>query len=201
MQKEIRFLISFFYVKIILGDNMKLNKMYDKLTGKQTIVIAIFFALFVLFALPFVSTLTTELIGVSESPDLLFSFDLSKLYQLRNSYGSEGRRIYIILRFTFDIVWPLIYALFLISLSLYLAKRVDLKYKHKVAYITLLAVFFDLCENILASIFMAIYPVKSDILGWLIMSSSMLKWSFISLAFLIVLYLLLLNLVQKIKDH
>lgn len=169
----------------------KLQSIYTKITTKQVLLFSIIFLLFTSIALPFVASLTTRVIGVAESPDTSFSFNLEQLFELINSYGKDGRRFYILMRWTFDILWPLIYTLFLGSTIAYLARRSNCKFTYKPLYIVLFAVLLDLLENINATILMVLYPIESSIIGYLLFTSSILKWTAIGCSFVILLLLLI----------
>ena len=176
--------------------NKKLHIIYREVTGKQVLFIFVFFVLFVAGVLPFIQTLTTRVIGIAESPDTNFNFNLIQLYNIVDSYGSDGRRFYLLMRWTFDIIWPLTYTAFLLSTIGYLARGVDLKSGYKILYLPLLAVLFDLLENINASVIMALYPTRIDFFGYLLMGSSILKWIAISLSFVMVVLLLILKVIR-----
>ena len=66
--------------------NRKLEFILKKVTTKQVIGFTVLFLLFTALVLPFVSSYTTEVIGVSESPDTNFSFNLIRLYNIVDSF-------------------------------------------------------------------------------------------------------------------
>ena len=43
-------------------------------------------------------------------------YSTSDLYEMAQSYGADGRGLYVKARFTFDLVWPLVYTLFLVTI-------------------------------------------------------------------------------------
>jgi hypothetical protein len=47
------------------------------------------------------------------SPDLSFYYSPDELYSMAEAYGEAGRDAYVRARFTFDVVWPIVYTLFL----------------------------------------------------------------------------------------
>lgn len=168
-----------------------LTKIYNGISKKQTIIISIVFLLFTAIALPLISSYTAGVIGVSKSPDTSFSFQVSELYRIVQLYGKEGRTFYIVMRWTFDIVWPAIYTLFLVSAISYLAGASKTGFGYKVLYLPLLAVTFDLLENIFATIIMAIYPTMIDSFVYALFISSIAKWIMIVISFILVIYLFL----------
>lgn len=172
----------------------KLRVLYSKwlhsITVKQVIIYTVIFTLFIVLVLPFVNDLTYRLIGVKESIDTGFITDLSKIYKIRDEYGPEGRKYYIILRFTFDIVWPIVYFLFIASITGYLTKHLKNSSEHRyINYLPILAVSLDFLENILASIFMIIHPYTFDLLVFLIIVVSLNKWVWILFSFIQILWL------------
>ncbi len=172
---------------------------YNKISTKQVVFFTIVFILFTALVLPFVAAETTRLIGVSESPDTSFSFNVEKIFSIIDSYGASGRRIYVIVRWTFDIVWPLIYTLFLGSSIAYLARRSSCRFTYKPLYFVLLAVLFDLLENINATILMLIHPKEPSFIAYLLIFSSIIKWMLIGLSFLILMLMFVRFIVAYTK--
>ena len=54
----------------------RLAVLYEQITGKQAILATVIFVLFTATVLPWVSGYTAEMIGVSESIDTNFNFNL-----------------------------------------------------------------------------------------------------------------------------
>jgi len=177
----------------------KLKVIDNNITTKQVIIITTIFILFTSFVLPFVSEFTTKIIGVSESPDTSFSFNTTHIIDLVSSYGKEGRRFYVIIRWTFDVIWPIIYTLFLASSIAYLSRRSNCKFEYKPLYFVLLGVIFDLLENINATIIMISYPKEAIFFIYLLLLSSILKWVFIGFSFIILIVLLIRFGIQSSK--
>lgn len=165
---------------------------------KQVLFYSIIFVLFLMFVLPAVANFTTATIGVSESPDTGLFYTYERFYNILDSYGQNGRNLYILLRWTFDLVWPLAYGAFLLSSIGYLEKQLDKK--QKFVLLPIIAVMFDYLENILATIHMAIYPTKIISLVYVLQFFSLIKWASLSLAFLILLLLLGRLLYNKVKE-
>lgn len=178
------------------------QKVYDKTTGVKTIFFTVVFIFFLSIVLPFVSNFTANVIGVSESIDTNFKFNIEYIYNIVSSYQMEGRRFYILMRWTFDIVWPIVYTLFFLTTITYLTKNIGRKYSVKLLYIPCLAVMFDLLENITATIVMSIYPIQFDVFVYLLIISSILKWVFVGISFIIVVSLFfqfLISTLLKVK--
>ena len=49
------------------------------------------------------------------TPDLSLYYSPNELYRMADAYGVSGRAEYIRVRFTFDLIWPLIYTFTLVT--------------------------------------------------------------------------------------
>jgi len=171
------------------------------ISKKGIIITTIIFIAFVIFALPYFSSLTTEKTNSSFSPDTGFFYSLDQFYENMEIYGSEGRNFYILMRWTFDIVWPLVYFSFFVSSLGYLSLKLKKKQQLLVLSLPILGVGFDLLENTLATINVAIYPNRVEFLLRLLQVASLFKWIFIGLTFLTLVFLIGFNLVKKKQDN
>lgn len=149
------------------------------------ILLGIVFILFMIIVLPMMSELLFNVTNSNMSPDTSMSFDINGYYNMLEMYGAQGRKYYIVQRWTFDVLWPLVYGLFFVSLILYLSDRLHASRRYFV--IPLLGVVFDFIENIIASITMGIYPNRVDFLYYLLRVTSMFKWSFILISSVIII--------------
>lgn len=170
-------------------------------TSKKYVAIIAFivFLLFTAIVLPYVSNYTSEVIGVNESPDTSFIFNTNDFYEMIDNYGEDGRATYITLRWTFDVIWPFVYGFFLLSSIGYLSLRI--RHRKYYVYLAILPILFDFSENIIATIIMAIYPKRSNILHPLLLVFSSLKWSALSFAFIVIILLFSYNMIKLIKDY
>jgi hypothetical protein len=74
------------------------------------------FVVFLLFAglvLPGQAVSAETYSGNAGSPDLSFYYSAKDLYHMAEVYGEQGRGAYVRARFTFDLIWPLVYTFFL----------------------------------------------------------------------------------------
>lgn len=99
--------------------------MKTKIQWKWVIGASVVFLLFLSFVLPQIASYSSEAIGQSESPDQSFLYSGSQLYDLAESYGEGGRKTYILLRWTFDLVWPVVYTLFLVVWTIKLVEYIQ----------------------------------------------------------------------------
>ncbi len=161
------------------------------------------FVIFMVMVLPNMAGRLTALTGVNVSPDTSFVYSARDLYAMAEAYGSEGRAYYIYSRFTFDLVWPAVYLLFLASLITRLFRFLEPHDPRRlVNLLPFIAVIFDLLENSAASLVMFRYPLASPIAASLAPVFTFLKWVFIGFSFValvIGLFLFLYNYLKKLK--
>jgi hypothetical protein len=169
-----------------------------RINWKVVIISAILFVLFIAVVLPNVSAYTEEVVGGLGSPDTSFFYSGADLYRIAESYGEDGRSNYVLLRWTFDVVWPLVYLFFLFSLSVQLSKSFKSKWLNHIHWIPILATVFDFLENILITIVMVIFPVKILWLGNIAAMSTLAKWVLLYASFALISVLLLGHLIRWI---
>lgn len=166
------------------------------------VIFTIIFLIFIFFVLPNQSAKSLS-VGIDQSPDTSIFYTSQTLYQLAEDYGDEGRDFYITQRFTFDLVFPLVYGLFLLFTIGFLSYRVkDNKFKYLI-YLPILSVLFDYLENITTSITMYRYPSLTPFISSIAGFMTLIKWGILSLSFLALLYLLTLyvNKARKLKKE
>lgn len=138
---------------------------------------------FIIFVLPAVSATTKENTGSSLSPDTSFFYSVEKLYQIAEEYGEAGRQYYINSRFTFDVVWPIVYGFFLISaFSLTFKKPIAGKSFYLFNLLPLFGMSFDFSDNITAVYLMIKYP-QTTFIAYFAPYFTLMKWLFLYLAF------------------
>jgi hypothetical protein len=169
-----------------------------KINWWVVIISTIVFALFIAIVLPKVSAYTKVAVGGLGGPDTSFFYSGSELFDFAESYGQQGRRTYILLRWTFDLVWPLVYMTFLLSLTVQLVKGLKFKWFYHLYLLPIIATAFDYLENILATLVMLLFPTRWLWLGTLTSIASTLKWGTLSLAFIIVAILILVRVLRLI---
>ena len=57
------------------------------------------------------------------SPDTSFFYSPADLAAMAEAYGPDGRQAYVYARYTFDVAWPLVYGLFLVTSISWLSRR------------------------------------------------------------------------------
>jgi hypothetical protein len=123
------------------------------------------------------------------SPDLSFYYSAEELYRMAEAYGEQGRSEYVRARFTFDLVWPLVYTAFLVSaLSWVYGKAFPPGSAWQRANLApLAAALLDLLENLSTSLVMLRYPQPTPLIDTLAPVFTALKWVFVSASFLLLL--------------
>lgn len=157
------------------------------------------FILFTALVLPWFSQLSVTMTHTSFSPDTDMFYSAETFSENMRLYGPSGRRFYILSRWTFDVLWPVVYACFLISLIGYLSPELNRTQRRGVMVVPILGVLFDLLENTLATVNVALYPDLIPFLLRLLQGASLLKWMFIALSFLIILSLTALHINRRFK--
>ena len=156
--------------------------------------------LFMVFVLPGQAEKSKQITGNSKSPDTSFFYTPAELFQVAADYGSEGRQYYIRNRWTFDLIYPLVYIGFLTTGISWFYKS----YKDGIwimfNLVPLVAGFFDYIENIAVSVVMAAYPNNLVFFAFLSSGATLTKWLLVSGSFLIYFWGLALFLLGKMNS-
>lgn len=166
------------------------------LQPKYQKVIILTFIVFMAVVLPLVQWLNLKVIGVTQSPDTMLFYSTTQFSKLMIDYQASGRTLYIILRWTFDLIYPLVYGLFFLVLFYKLSKI------KPYVYLVYLAVIFDYLENIFASINVYRFPEVNAFLIYLMQAFSIIKWLMIVfiIAIQIMLYIRRYRFGRKTKE-
>jgi hypothetical protein len=123
------------------------------------------------------------------SPDMSFLYSRDDLYATAEAYGEEGRKAYVRSRFTFDVIWPLVYALFLSTAISWVYGRVfALHSRWQLANLSPpLGAFLDYLENVSTSIVMLRYPAQTAVIDALAPVFTSVKWVFVGGSFALLL--------------
>lgn len=166
------------------------------IVGQKPVLIgsSIVFVVFMVGVLPWINYLNGIYIGVSLSPDTSLFYSPSAFYQMLFDYGDDGRRFYILIRWTFDLIYPLVYGLFLMVVLVRINKE---HFKNYLILFPLLGVVFDYLENTFATLLMGLYPSQFSSLVYILEIMSILKWLFIGLS----MYLIVFKFVSKVYSR
>jgi hypothetical protein len=143
--------------------------------------------LFIALVLPQQATRAAQATGSSESPDTSFFYSAADLYRLAEAYGASGRQAYIRARFTFDLVWPLVYTFALVTGLSWLFARAfpPASLWQRANLLPLLGALFDYLENLAAALVMARYPEPTPLAATLAPFFTAAKWSLLAASFLL----------------
>jgi len=149
----------------------------------------VIFLVFTALVLPQQSAMADLYSGSAGTPDTSIYYTAKDLYQMAGAYGEVGREAYIRARFTFDVLWPILYTFFLTtSISWLYAKFASThRWYRRANLIPLAGAIFDYMENISASIVMWRYPMRTAGVDVLAPIFTMLKWVFIGASFLVLI--------------
>ncbi|MGD7044411.1 hypothetical protein [Jeotgalibacillus proteolyticus] len=134
------------------------------------------FAFFIAVVLPAESERSEETSGSSRSPDTGFLYSSQELYSIADEYGDEGRTAYIRSRFTFDIIWPLVYTFFLTAAITFFMRPVSSVGLKTLNLLPTAGMLFDFLENMAASLVMYRFPSSTPIVAQITPIFTLIKW-------------------------
>jgi hypothetical protein len=177
--------------------------LYRMSTGWVALAALVLFLLFTALVLPQQAARSEEETGSTESPDTSGFYTPSDLYRLAEAYGEQGRRAYVRARFTFDLVWPLVYTFFLVTaISWVFGKALPPgSVWRRLNLAPLLAAAFDFLENLATSLVMVRYPEQTAVVDTLAPVLTMLKWSFLGATFVLLLVGILMAALRWISGQ
>jgi hypothetical protein len=169
-----------------------------KLNIYHVLLVLFIFAIFTATILPSEAIRGVEA-GLTQSIDTSILYSVDDLYTIISGYTREVRLAYIYQRFTFDLIWPLVYGAFIFVTTAYLLIKIKVKRINSLIYFPLAAVGLDFLENISVSILMFIYPLRINALALLASIFTTLKWITLSYSFIQIIILTVVLLIIKIK--
>jgi hypothetical protein len=143
------------------------------------------FLLFTALVLPDQLQKAEQVYGGVGSPDTSFFYSPADLTKMAEAYGEQGRQAYVHARFTFDLIFPIVYTFFLVtSVGWVFAKGFPASSRWQLAnLVPILGMCCDYLENITASIVMLRYPAPAALAAALAPLFTLLKWGFLGLSF------------------
>ena len=111
--------------------------------------------------------------------DTMYAYTPDQVYEKIPVYGDEGRPFYALTEFTIDLVYPVLYNLFLI-LTMTLVFRQAFPGNsalHRLCFLPLAVWISDYAENTCIVILLLSYPQRLDALAWVSSFFSTTKWS------------------------
>jgi hypothetical protein len=156
------------------------------------------FFLFIVLVLPAVSEQARNQ-GLSASIDTNFSFNPSEIARIISDYGIDGRRYYLWQRWTFDLIWPLVY-----GFPLYLTLKTLSATLHQskftwLAVVPMVATGLDYLENIIFTLVILNYPAPMFLWITIGVFVSGLKWLALISAYMLLIIFMILILLRFIR--
>jgi hypothetical protein len=179
----------------------RLSDLLIRISQIRVFVISLLlFLLFLFFVLPNQSKIVEKYAGDIGSPDISFFYSKQDLIRMAEVYGEQGRDTYIRSRYTFDLIFPLIYTFFLISGISWLSQQVITQRIswRKLNLLPIAGMLFDFVENFSVSFTFAKYP-EDNFFSSIVPYISLIKWLIVISSFFILIILLLLYLQKKRK--
>jgi len=184
------------WIKVSLG--------LDKISnGRVTFLATVIFLLFIILILPAQSAKTRMETNNAASPDMSFFYSSGDLFQMAEAYGEQGRRAYVVTRWSFDFIFPLVYTLFLgtaVSWVYRKAFAADSLWQ-RINLVPVVGMLFDYCENVTTSIVMLRYPEHTAVVDTLAPVFTMVKWVFVGGSFLVLFAGIGLDLWRRIQKR
>ncbi len=155
-------------------------------SGRVAILATVIFIAFMVIVLPRQSAQSEAITGGGGSPDTSFWYTADRLYQFAETYGEAGRNAYVRTRWTFDLIYPMVYGFFLVSTTSQLFKFAftpDSSWR-RMNLLPLFGVILDYLENSATSLVMARYPAPSPLVVEIAPYLTLLKWLFVGASFI-----------------
>lgn len=157
--------------------------------GWVALLFLVIFLLFTAIVLPDQASKAEASSGGAESPDTSFFYTAGDLSRMAEAYGEQGRQAYIHARFTFDLLWPLVYTAFLCTSLSWLNRKAfpgDSPWQ-RMNLVPLAAMLFDFLENISTSLVMAQYPAPVPLAAALAPFFTLAKWILVMGSFVLLI--------------
>ena len=153
--------------------------------GWVALAALVVFVVFTAVALPGQAAQSEARMGGARQPDTSLFYTAAALYDMAEAFGAAGRQAYIQARFTFDVVWPLIYGVFLVAAIGWLAGHAFRPGSpwRRLNLVPVLGVLFDYLENLSTSLVMARYPAQTPVVDALAGPFTLVKWAFVGGSF------------------
>lgn len=172
-------------------------------SGPVALLTAAIFVVFMVVVLPAQAAESAAISGVDATPDTMIFYTAGELYDLAEAMGETGRSHYIRSRFTFDVIWPVVYVTFFATTIGWLAQCgfAPASRWQMANLLPFVAVIFDALENLSASLALARYPAPTPIVAELAGVFTLLKWVSVALTSLTLIVVLVAAAVQRIIDQ
>ncbi len=157
--------------------------------GWVVLVAVAIFLLFSALVLPGQAAQSAARLGGAAQPDTSLIYSTGDLYKMAEAFGPGGRQAYIQARLTFDVIFPVVYAVFLVATISWLADRAFRPGSpwQLLNLAPVLGMILDYLENSAAVIVIARYPLRTPGVDVLAPIFTFLKWVFVGGSFVVLL--------------
>ncbi len=152
------------------------------------IIFCILFGACIVYVLPHQKAATAVYSHDVGSVGLSFFPIPDRIYEMAEGYGEEGRRAYIKVWLTYDLLWPFVYTVFFLVCINLLWGYVHGAKGSRLCAVAVPPLILDYVENVIAIILMARYPVRMDGVAWVLTFATGLKWIGMGVVFGMVAY-------------
>lgn len=175
--------------------------LYRWSSGRVAITSTIVFVLFTATVLPWQQKRTDEFANGASSPDSSFFYSAGDMYAAALAFGADGRQDYVIARVTFDVIWPLVYAIFLsTALSWLLARLIAQGSRWRLLnLLPWIALVLDYLENFASVVVIGRYPSETPILADIATYFTMSKWLVLSAGFVVLALAGVMVVVNRVR--
>ncbi len=175
--------------------------LYRVSSGWVTLAAAVLFFVFTPLVLPGQAARFEAVAGSGPSPDQSFLYSPGDLYRMAESFGAAGRAYYVRARWTFDLVWPLVYTFALVTAVSWLGKRAFSEGSRwrLLNLVPVAGLLFDYAENICASLVIGRYPANTPVFDFLATVFTPLKWLFVGGSFVVLVGVAIAALVRGLR--
>ena len=111
--------------------------------------------------------------------DTMFAYAPEQAYQKILAYGDQGRPFYAVTEVTIDLVYPILYNLFLVLMMTLVFRRAFLgdSVLQKLRFLPFVVWASDYAENTCIVILLLSYPQRLDAIAWISSFFTTVKWS------------------------
>jgi len=169
-------------------------------TGWVALSTMVIFLLFTALVLPRQSEAGTGEVG---SPDTSFYYSREELYRMAEAYGAQGRAAYVRARLTFDVIWPIVYTVFLSTAISWLTARAFKPGSpwRRANLAPVLGALFDYLENLSTSVVMLRFPDRTPVVDMLAPIFTLVKWIFVGGSFVLLFIGLAVGVYRLRRPH
>ncbi len=172
-------------------------------TGWVSLVAVVLFFVFIPLVLPGQAARFEAVAGAGPSPDQSFFYTPADLYRMAEAFGAAGRAAYVQARWTFDVIWPLVYTFFLTTTISWLGQRgfAAASGWRRLNLVPVAGLLLDYAENVCTSLVVGRYPAATPVFDVLATVFTPLKWVFVGGSFVVLVGVLVAALVSIRKPR